>query len=70
MNIEFSRRELVCIDMLVMAELNHIAHKLERDQRLFDHLDIDIHDRILKYQSKIALLSSIHETIIGNFPLE
>lgn len=53
MLVDFDKTELLYLDILATEKLDIIKHRHERDKRIFDTLDIDVHERIVLYESQI-----------------
>ena len=65
MQVDFNKTELLYLDILATEKLDIIKHRHERDKRIFDTLDIDIHERIVLYESQIKAFTDIHNTIVS-----
>ncbi|MCB7319107.1 hypothetical protein [Lacrimispora sp. 210928-DFI.3.58] len=60
----FERRELLYIDLLVVGRLEYLKARHTRDKRIFDATQIDIHERLVRYEAEIMSLDSVHEKIV------
>ena len=65
MQVDFNKTELLYLDILATEKLDIIKHRHERDKRIFDTLDIDIHERIVLYESQIKAFTDIHNKIVS-----
>ena len=68
MLVDFDKTELLYLDILATEKLDIIKHRHERDKRIFDTLDIDVHERIVLYESQIKAFSDIHNKIATGIP--
>lgn len=65
MYIDLTFRELVYLDYLCSADSSNIQHKLDRDYRLFDRQELEMHERTVKRKSRIKLANDIKAKIVN-----
>ena len=61
MLVDFDKTELLYLDILATEKLDII----KRDKRIFDTLDIDVHERMVLYESQIKAFTDIHNKIVS-----
>ncbi len=64
MLVDFDKTELLYLDILATEKLDIVKHRYERDKRIFDTLDIDVHERMVLYESQIKAFTDIHNKIV------
>lgn len=64
MLVDFDKTELLYLDILATEKLDIVKHRYERDKRIFDILDIDVHERMVLYESQIKAFTDIHNKIV------
>ena len=64
MLVNFDKTELLYLDILATEKLDIVKHRYERDNRIFDTLDIDVHERMVLYESQIKAFTDIHNKIV------
>lgn len=65
MLVNFDKTELLYLDILATEKLDIVKHRYERDKRIFDTLDIDVHERMVLYESQIKAFTDIHNKIVS-----
>lgn len=64
MYIDLDVRELSYIDFLLNRDTDNVSRYREKTSRYADKYDLDMHEKILKSDARLALAESVHKKIV------